>query len=228
MGIETSSAQGGLALVCGGMTAAEGIIDTHFEHSSRLICVLDRILASAGWRVEEIEAVGVGLGPGSFTGIRVGLATAKGLAYALKIPIYGVGSLLALAKASRRDGAGIATVARARRGWYYYALFRGKGEELEEAVSPRLIEERELVEIPARAWIVSPKWEEIRRELRAQGRRSPRGENLFPSPSAVARRAEAKASASLPSEADRIEPVYLSDWPAPRPPKPRIAQNRLK
>ncbi len=55
------------------------------------------VLAAVGWQPSELDAVAVGIGPGSFTGLRVGLVTAKMLAYALKKPIFGVETLLALA-----------------------------------------------------------------------------------------------------------------------------------
>lgn len=70
------------------------------ERTSRAITVLedlDALLRQAGARTREVEALAVGVGPGSFTGVRVGLATARGLALALGVPVAGVSTLAALA-----------------------------------------------------------------------------------------------------------------------------------
>jgi len=104
LGIETSTETGSLALLEGGETRARAEIDTHERHSARIIPILDRLLAEAGWTVDELEAVGAGLGPGSFTGIRVGLAVARGLSFALKIPLKGVSSFEALARGTEGEG----------------------------------------------------------------------------------------------------------------------------
>ena len=76
------------------------------ERSSRAVTVLedvDALLRRAGVRASQVEALAVGTGPGSFTGLRIGLATARALALALDVPVAGVGTLAALAAGA--DGA---------------------------------------------------------------------------------------------------------------------------
>jgi tRNA threonylcarbamoyladenosine biosynthesis protein TsaB len=68
------------------------------SHSTTLLPLIDTLLAQAGWGRRAIEAVAVGIGPGSFTGVRIGLTVAKTLAYALAIPLVGISSLRALAE----------------------------------------------------------------------------------------------------------------------------------
>lgn len=75
-----------------------------YVHGERLLEAVERVLARAGRRFGEIGAVVVGTGPGAFTGLRVGLATAKGLAYGLERPILGIETALALAHAATRTG----------------------------------------------------------------------------------------------------------------------------
>ena len=70
-------------------------------HSERLIPFLDALVAAAAWRLEDLDSIGVVRGPGSFTGIRIGLATAQGLAKALDRPMVGLLSLDCLSWASR-------------------------------------------------------------------------------------------------------------------------------
>ena len=76
---------------------AEFTTDMRKTHSQRLLPMVDRVLAEAGLRPADLGAVACTTGPGSFTGLRLGLATAKGLAFALRIPAFGVPTLDALA-----------------------------------------------------------------------------------------------------------------------------------
>jgi tRNA threonylcarbamoyladenosine biosynthesis protein TsaB len=71
-----------------------------YRHGEELLGVLEDVLCEAGLGAADIDGIVVGIGPGSFTGLRVGLATAKGLSYGLGIPIVGVGTATALAAAA--------------------------------------------------------------------------------------------------------------------------------
>jgi tRNA threonylcarbamoyladenosine biosynthesis protein TsaB len=101
------------------LAAADGTIlaERHWEsrhrHGEELLARLDEVLAEAGASRRALTGVVVGTGPGSFTGLRIGLATAKTIAYALSIPIVGISSTraLALAAATADPGANKITVA---------------------------------------------------------------------------------------------------------------------
>lgn len=97
--IETSSRRGSVVLAEGPTLVARA---THAElnaHAEQLRPLLERVLAEAGWQRSSLERIGVGMGPGSFTGLRVGIAFAQGIALGLGIPLVGVGSLEAMARA---------------------------------------------------------------------------------------------------------------------------------
>ena len=68
------------------------------RHSERLLWSIDTVLQSAGWKIKEISGIAVGIGPGSFTGIRIGVTTARMLASSLKIPVIPLSSMALLAQ----------------------------------------------------------------------------------------------------------------------------------
>lgn len=99
---DTSSKAGSVALVefaeSGTKVLSELSIDLSARHSERLLWSIHQALDSVGIDLKEIDLIGVGLGPGSFTGLRVGVTTAKTLAWILGKPVAGVSSLAALAR----------------------------------------------------------------------------------------------------------------------------------
>ena len=96
-------------------------------HGGRLPGALSALLEEAGLRLADVEGFAVGLGPGSFTGLRIGLATWKGLAYASRRPIAGASSLAAMALAASRGApadALLVPLLDARKGEVYAGFFR--------------------------------------------------------------------------------------------------------
>ena len=102
-------------------------------HGARLPGALTTLLSAHGRRLPDVEGYAVGLGPGSFTGLRIGLATFKGLAYANRRPIVGVSSLAAMALAAARQagtgpGALLVPLLDAKKGEVYAGFYRVTGE----------------------------------------------------------------------------------------------------
>lgn len=97
LALESSTLCGSMAIVAGGKCLAEYSLQTGETHSRRLLSGIDRILSEASIGRNDVDAVAVSQGPGSFTGLRIGMATAKGFAMAAEAKLIGVGSLDAIA-----------------------------------------------------------------------------------------------------------------------------------
>ena len=97
LAIDTSSMTGSVALCIGDTLLAEFLVNLRSTHSERLLLQIEQIFAMTGVTDADLDLVAVVHGPGSFTGLRVGLATAKGLATAAGIPVVGLSTLEVLA-----------------------------------------------------------------------------------------------------------------------------------
>lgn len=110
LGLDTSTAATAVGLQLADGTVLERRDDpapgAHPGHATRLLAMTAQLLQDSGSSWEEIERVAVGLGPGTFTGLRVGVATARGLAHSRGIELVGVSSLQALAFAALRPSGG--------------------------------------------------------------------------------------------------------------------------
>ncbi|MGD9792741.1 MAG: tRNA (adenosine(37)-N6)-threonylcarbamoyltransferase complex dimerization subunit type 1 TsaB [Acidimicrobiia bacterium] len=124
LGIESATQQVGCAI--GGH---EGVI-AHFEsskgrrHAETLVPAIDFVRRQACIDLSEISVVAVDIGPGLFTGMRVGIATAKAFAHALRVPMIGISSLDLLAFPVRHTSRVIVTAIDARRGELFFAFYR--------------------------------------------------------------------------------------------------------
>lgn len=126
LAIDTADATAGVALLVDGRLAAEFVEVSAYRHSERLFSLVDEALAGAGVGRRELGAVAVTVGPGSFTGLRVGLATAKGIAFALKRPLAGVSTLEALARGAMPFPGLVVPLLDARKRQVYGAAYRGR------------------------------------------------------------------------------------------------------
>lgn len=115
------------AVIDGGRTLAVLSEPMERGHQERLAPMVAQVMAAAGLGFDALERVGVTTGPGSFTGLRVGLAFAKALALALDIPCVGIGGLRALAASAPPFDGSTAAVIDAKRGQVYLQLFGPAG-----------------------------------------------------------------------------------------------------
>lgn len=122
--IDTTTKVTALALAEDGNLVAEGFLHTTKTHSERIIPMLDQVLGATAWKLKDLDFIGVVRGPGSFTGIRIGIATAQGMAQVLELPLIGVLSLDALAWAGYGSSAEIVPILDARKNEWYTAQYR--------------------------------------------------------------------------------------------------------
>lgn len=144
LGIETATMQvgcavGGVEGVLASFTAARGR-----RHAETLVPAVEFVCRQARVGLHEVSVVAVDIGPGLFTGLRVGIATAKALAQALRVPMIGLSSLDLLAFALHHGDGLIATVVDARRGEVFAALYRPVPGGVQRVARPRVCAPAEL------------------------------------------------------------------------------------
>lgn len=131
LALDTSSLVSSVALVNPTTLLAELTIQIRKTHSEQLMPHIAQLLEFAGIKPNELEAIAVSIGPGSFTGLRIGLATAKAIAYAQDKPLVGVPTLDALAYSCTVPGVMVMPLLDAQKDNVYYALYRWQGNMLE-------------------------------------------------------------------------------------------------
>jgi tRNA threonylcarbamoyladenosine biosynthesis protein TsaB len=128
LGIETSGLAGSIALFRGKQCLSEARLeDAPRRHAQTLVLQIGILLREAGHRVRDLEAIAVSIGPGSFTGLRVGVVCAKTLAYATDCRLAAVDTLRAIAANSPADVDRVHVMADALRGDAYVATYRFSG-----------------------------------------------------------------------------------------------------
>jgi tRNA threonylcarbamoyladenosine biosynthesis protein TsaB len=180
------------------------------RHSTALLAEVERAVeAIGGWGA--VDAIAVGLGPGSFTGVRIGVATALGLAASTGLPARGVCTLDALGRAiGERAGSGRERLAvlDARRGQVFAALYSVSGERLWEPLvaSPAELAAR-AAELPSAPLGAGSGAVRFRDELANRGVEVP--DDADPVHRVAARHICALAAARLDGEGDDLDPIYL-------------------
>jgi len=141
LGIETATFCGGVALLADDRLIASRTLNALTTYSARLLPAIKELFREAGKTLNELTGLAVSIGPGSFTGVRIGLSEAKGLAVALGIPIVGVSTLEALAVRAGRNPRLVCPVVDARRGETFVAAYRWRrGAELpKQAITPAVM-----------------------------------------------------------------------------------------
>ena len=139
LAFETSAKAASVALTENGKLLGESYQNTGLTHSQTLMVMAEDLLRSSGKTMADVTAVAVAEGPGSFTGVRIGVAAAKGLSWGGQLPCYGVSTLEAMAVSLGIYEGYVCACMDARRSQVYNALFLVEGGNLERCTEDRAI-----------------------------------------------------------------------------------------
>ena len=139
LAFETSAKAASVALTENGKLLGESYQNTGLTHSQTLMVMAEDVLKQCGKLAADVEAVAVAEGPGSFTGVRIGVAAAKGFAWGKEIPCYGISTLEAMAESLGVFDGYVCPCMDARRSQVYNALFLAEGGKLTRVTEDRAI-----------------------------------------------------------------------------------------
>ena len=136
LAIDTSGPTAGAAVLRGGEIAAEVFLNSGLTHSQTIMPAVEDVLTGAGIEKKELDLIACVVGPGSFTGVRIGACAARGMAHALGIPCAAVDALEAIARGAFGFAGWVCPMLNARRGQVYAAAFAGERRMTEDAALP--------------------------------------------------------------------------------------------
>ena len=139
------------------------------QHNALVLEMIDTLLASAGVRPRELDAVAFSAGPGSFTGVRIGAAVAQGIGLGAGVPVVRVATSEVMAEQVRRrsDAPGVVTVRRSRAGWVYAARYAFEDGAVACEAFDALVPDDAVPGAP-RSWLVADREEPLRAAVVAQ------------------------------------------------------------
>ncbi len=218
LAIDTSTMLGGIAIMDESLLIAESRLNVKSTHSERLMTEIEHCLKQSGVKISDIDVFAVATGPGSFTGLRIGLSTIKGFSYATGKPIVSVPTLEALAWNFPYSRYPVCTMLDARKKEVYAALFKWEGENLIRLINETSAKPEEFVRDALRVthddkFIFAGEGAVLYRDkiIEAVGEKaifaSP--EKTVPSPANVAVLGLKKAKAGEFSEPVSLIPMYI-------------------
>jgi tRNA threonylcarbamoyl adenosine modification protein YeaZ len=209
LALEFSASQRSVAVACGSAHVRE-VIDTSPGKSMKPFAMIESALAEANLRREELECIAVGLGPGSYTGIRAGIALAQGWQLATGLKLLGLSSVEAIAAQAQADGLRglVNVVVDAQRGEFYLATWELTDKAAREAEPLRIVG-RDVIESSSDRPLIGPevtKW-------------FPQGHIVHPRAATLAALASTRND-FVPGE--KLEPIYLRETSFVKAPPPRV------
>lgn len=186
------------------------------QHSKRVLPMIDGLLAEAGLNLTSLDGIVFGRGPGSFTGVRIGVSVAQGLAFGADLPVYGVSTLAAMSQAAVRlhQASQIVAAIDARMAEVYLASYRcdsdGVVQQLtaEQAIKPLLLAP---MAFSGPVMAVGTGWQTYASELLAAQHAEIASDILYPSAQDMLTLARSAFTEGHFVSAEQAEPVYVRD-----------------
>ena len=145
LGIDTSSSSLSVAVMDDDLLKGEFTLNHKLTHSEQMMPLLDGLLSHLELKMSDIDLIGVSVGPGSFTGIRIGVAAANAMAMALDIPVVGISSLEAMAYTAGETAYTIVSTFDAQRDRFYFNAYRFENSELKALEAEDVLEKEDLI-----------------------------------------------------------------------------------
>ncbi|HUI46661.1 MAG TPA: tRNA (adenosine(37)-N6)-threonylcarbamoyltransferase complex dimerization subunit type 1 TsaB [Nitrospirota bacterium] len=213
LGIETSTKTGSVAVLSEKGVIAQYSLNIEVTHSERLMATVDRVLADTGMTISQLDSFAVAIGPGSFTGLRIGLSTVKGLALAVDRPVVVVPTLLALAWNVPYPAYPVCPMLDARKKEVYMALYVFDGSALQQKISETVIPVSQLGSLIEGKTIFTGEAayihrEEIERLFGDRALIAPRSA-VLPSAATIAQIGLEMLNSGWHSDPDSLAPLYI-------------------
>jgi tRNA threonylcarbamoyladenosine biosynthesis protein TsaB len=199
-----SLAKDGQTILC------KEIAEQGYSHAERLHVFIEEILKETNVKIQELHAVAVSKGPGSYTGLRIGVSTAKGLCYALGIPLIAVDTLQVLAHQVSVESGIIVPMLDARRMEVYSAVFDKNHQKIKE-VQAEILTENSYSEISQTVYFIGDCQEKCQTVL-TQPNFKFIPEIVFPSASQMSQLSYEKFNQNDFEDVAYFEPLYLKDF----------------
>jgi tRNA threonylcarbamoyladenosine biosynthesis protein TsaB len=213
LGIETSTKTGSVAIVSDDAVVAQYSLNIEVTHSERLMSTVDRVMKDTGLTIADIDGFSVALGPGSFTGLRIGVSTVKGLAFATNKPVAAVPTLLALARNLPFAAWPVCPLLDARKNEVYAALYLFEGKACTQVMPETTIKIPELAARISRKTIFTGEAAhlyraEIEKQFGDEALFAPRSAAL-PSAATVAELGLDMIKNGIQTDPDSLTPLYI-------------------
>lgn len=211
LNIETATKNCSVSLAQDGKTIlCKEISEQGYSHAEKLHVFIEEILKETGTDVQQLKAIAVSKGPGSYTGLRIGVSTAKGLCYALGIPLVAVDTLQVLANKASIENGLIVPMIDARRMEVYSAVFDADHKKIME-VQAEILTENSYAEIPEDIFFIGDCQEKCKTVL-TKGNFHFIPEIIFPSANEMSALSFEKFSKNEFEDIAYFEPFYLKDF----------------
>ena len=182
------------------------------KHSEILIGMLDEMLRDSGFRIQDMDGIAFGMGPGSFTGVRIACGAAQGLALGADLPVAGVCTLQALAQASGHDK--VISALDARMGEVYHAAYEKRDGEWVTVCEPRLCLPQAAPHVAGSGWFGVGSGFAVHGAVlneRYAGQITGNDVQAVPQAGAIAELAALRFAAGQGADAAQAMPLYLRD-----------------